>query len=822
MIGDPPRLIAYGGRSYTLRTVLGSWSGDIKRFYGSLGDRAGLAANRVVCGLVFPDNRPALLFRKMQQQGDRSYPYGLLLDPGRPCWERFRWNAILLLDSLREDQELWSVLEDPPPSGISSELLSGRLQGLAPPNRREDVRPRVPPAVIWTSSMLDSGTPTALSPSVLGLSDCPSLPELHDLLEHLPAAVAAGGGWISCGAVPHAETLGATLVIDPSAPAEPQEGNATIQERGERFLRLVEDLRKYRAQFGNAAKGVLSSLETPIALWDRTTENWVSEAHGWCEAAALALENKKPTCHLTPEQEQWVLQQIGASQGRFSPAVTSWLLERWRRVGAQDHPELGKRLDPISTSTFLLANLSFSRTPGLVLPQDGWVATIRNATCEDLDTLMQGPLGLASGTHPKALIDAVLMQIKEADCPLSKVMGFVEEYGKPVLQRLYLLAIERAIAGKPASWAEDYLVTNADPGGEIVAANLADQDVSRLVEGVLECLQRRQTQEPARRWLGNLARSGLRKRCTLNCLHRAAAACTRNWPYFRTLESLFLGRSPRTVPRLPERNAHILECIARETTLLAKALSPGCPAPDLAGLLSWLGHLEGPKRVLDEMAEELKPSLAEGSPQGWIAGLLLRAEGNASAVANRILQDVLSGQSRRPRSKDIPKSVQEELLQHLLWGEDTEIEKASREELARWASELSEHVAIELPKDRDESSLAKHLKTLYWRFNAVAPDVVRQATAQLVNADPSVLDAIAENVPDWFGTLVRDSLLAVREEMRWGIALVGQLECEVLRVLSNDPTLKDLQKKELRAMFGPYDAQYLSVIRRLCRGGVPS
>jgi hypothetical protein len=228
------RFLAYGGTQYSERNRIGAWPKLDPHFRSksALDDAGHLSFG---CGAG--DDDAFLIVRQLQETRDRSgVPYTLLLAPSDAHWEKFGWNAALLLQSILDDQEAKAALLGNP-EGLGPSQLDAILGSLKLPDVRRRPETQSSPLLdCWMGAAVASSNVTA-SPQRLGLGDRVEVDDLAGALDGLPPAFRMGYGWLIGGDRGLADALGARLLVDANASrsANESETNA-VQLRGRELL----------------------------------------------------------------------------------------------------------------------------------------------------------------------------------------------------------------------------------------------------------------------------------------------------------------------------------------------------------------------------------------------------------------------------------------------------------------------------------------------------------------------------------------------------------------------------------------------------------
>lgn len=247
-VGIRPRLLAYGGTSYTERQRIGDWQ---QISLGILQDRYGVTGGGVTVGVGLLENRPVLIVRQMQNLWNRGgYPFSLILDPGNAVWRRFGWNGGALAQAILESPAASNVFLVEP-DRCSMRLLEQTLLQLQPPVPATATPGDTEASTLWMGAL------TASEPAVLPGSFSP--PALASILQGIPLPFRIGMGFLVSSCTAHGISLGARLVWDSNRP-DPCDTRPTM-DRGRSVFAAWRSLeRQSRARLGELC-------ETPFCQW---------------------------------------------------------------------------------------------------------------------------------------------------------------------------------------------------------------------------------------------------------------------------------------------------------------------------------------------------------------------------------------------------------------------------------------------------------------------------------------------------------------------------------------------------------------------------
>jgi len=265
------KILAYGGNQYSIRTVIGEWPGISSEV---LGDLYGIPSGSASFGLVFPGGSPALLYReRINPQYRGGYPYTVLLDLGPwegadSLWSRAGWNAAGLLecmfgvDSLRR-----ATFMAPERLGVAQlrsiveEILSSHeLDRLA-----QDA-PELPGFEKKWANLLagsvSSSVPVVAPPKALSLERRPTMAEVASLSFRLPPWIRTGRGWMVGGSYTQAAGFGAAALLDDEPFGEKADPSPAMRE-GEQLQALLEEL----SSFPPTARKARELAAVPATQW---------------------------------------------------------------------------------------------------------------------------------------------------------------------------------------------------------------------------------------------------------------------------------------------------------------------------------------------------------------------------------------------------------------------------------------------------------------------------------------------------------------------------------------------------------------------------
>jgi hypothetical protein len=466
----PGRLLAYGGTSFSERRRIGQWPAVPE---ATLRDSYGLQTNAWVYGLGVLARQPFLIFRQRQNIESRGgYPFSLLLDPAEAVWRNFSWNAAALIAALLE---LNPDLLFKTPESCSADALEALLGGLtaSEPVASESSLSQLIAATVTASD------PIALSPPSVGFAERPDAASVAASLAALPVCFRASGGWLVGGGSAHGRALGAALVLDDQATADPQPH--------------IEAGRKLTAAWGLARRrGLLEALDVqPLWLWEDNPAATLQAAmllYDLESAGSISdelIERAENVQALNDPIEQLLSERLTRGSAPLGPKASTMLIARCLKAKYKIDEQTAARLDRET----VMAELRRWGSPpkkiprSLPVPQEWrvamWVDYLQRLTADVRKNLADAVEQLGPRQE---LIDAALTALPGSEERLADWTRFREDSDvwpllQPTLRDEALRRFQRNVKG-----AEDaYLQIADDPEGEYARSRLPLAEFYRLM-----------------------------------------------------------------------------------------------------------------------------------------------------------------------------------------------------------------------------------------------------------------------------------------------------------------------------------------------------
>lgn len=552
------RLLIYGGTGYAERVRFGDCPpvplAALQDFYGLNSDVPAYGA-----GLV--GGSPFLIVREWHNRHERGgCPFSLLLDPGPEFWRHWRWNAAAIIASFFDGNPPLIDLLRREPEQVTEDRLEDLLHQLCAETASAGL-PHGEVLATWLGAVLGRAT-CVLTPDAFGFKGRPTPRHLASLLQHLPAGLRLGQGWLVGGGLAHSKAYGANLIVDDEGVATSEPDAA--RDVGRRVYRLFAALDN-----GDVVSPSLAALaEEPINQWGPPVSEAISRLsllagvfeNEMPDQVAGLLTEQRPTSAFETSLRKVAWEMITGGSEPLSPKNTALTI----RISIATSATLPNGLLARFDTEAAIEELLRLKIPPRKLPQDLGLSpeTVCRLGCafferQEGDSATRlgeilaalGPCLDRAGVATLAEV-ALARSVAEQE-PLAGWLVRVTDdrlITEVVAPRLQSEAQRRAETRAP-SWPHDYIAFAGDLGGAKLCDLLGPEDIPTLV-GALHNAPR-ELEQATREWIEALAKSPLRARLPVNGkVTLAALAVSRNQSTaWKSLHVLFrLSEGERVIP----------------------------------------------------------------------------------------------------------------------------------------------------------------------------------------------------------------------------------------------------------------------------------